>query len=159
MSYIDIIILLFLLWGAFRGFSRGLIIGIATLAGLVLGVYGAIRYSVYVEGILHDFLHISSQYLAYIALAITFLIVVIIVYWMGRLLTKLVDCISLGLLNKLLGMLFGIMKYLVLVCVILMIVDAIDARFHFLSEETKQKSVLFYPFLKFAQEIYNSIRF
>ena len=39
MNYIDIVILLFLLYGAFRGFSKGLIIEVATLAGLILGVY------------------------------------------------------------------------------------------------------------------------
>ena len=45
MNYIDIVILLFLLYGAFRGFSKGLIIEVATLAGLILGVFIAIRYS------------------------------------------------------------------------------------------------------------------
>lgn len=37
MNYIDIVILLFLLYGAFRGFSKGLIIEVATLAGLIIG--------------------------------------------------------------------------------------------------------------------------
>ena len=56
MNYIDIVILLFLLYGAFRGFSKGLIIEVATLAGLILGVFIAIRYSPFTEGILKDFL-------------------------------------------------------------------------------------------------------
>lgn len=159
MNYIDIVILLFLLWGAFRGFSKGLIIEIATLTGLVLGVFVAIKYSAYTEGILRDFLNISSQYLAYIALAVTFLIVIIVIFLIGKLLTKLIDIISLGLINKLLGTLFGIAKYFVIVCVILMIIDALNEKFRFISEETLQKSMLFYPFLNFAQGIYNSIRF
>ena len=58
MNYIDIVILLFLLYGAFRGFSKGLIIEVATLAGLILGVFIAIRYSPFTEGILKDFLNI-----------------------------------------------------------------------------------------------------
>ena len=67
MNYIDIVILLFLLYGAFRGFSKGLIIEVATLAGLILGVFIAIRYSPFTEGILKDFLNITSRYLSYIA--------------------------------------------------------------------------------------------
>ena len=74
MNYIDIVILLFLLYGAFRGFSKGLIIEVATLAGLILGVFIAIRYSPFTEGILKDFLNITSRYLSYIALAVTFLL-------------------------------------------------------------------------------------
>lgn len=159
VSYIDIVILLFLLYGAFQGFSKGLIIEVATLAGLVLGVFVSVRYSVYTEGILRDFLNISSRYLSYIALGVTFLLVMIAVYILGKLLTGLINVISLGLVNKLLGTVMGMAKYFIIVCVILMIVDALDDKFHFINEETKEKSLLFYPFLNFAQKIYNSIRF
>lgn len=159
MNYIDIIILLFLLFGAFRGFSKGLVIEVATLAGLILGVYISIRYSSYTEGILRDFMNITSEYISYIALAVTFIVVVVGVYILGKLLTKLVDIISLGLVNKLLGTIFGVVKYFIIVCVLLMIIDALNEKFQFISEETIQKSLLFQPFLNFAEKIYNSIRF
>lgn len=159
MNYIDIVILLFLLYGAFRGFSKGLIIEVATLAGLILGVFIAIRYSPFTEGILKDFLNITSRYLSYIALAVTFLLVVIVVYLLGKMLTRLVDIISLGLVNKLLGTLLGIAKYFIMVCVLLMIVDALNDKFHFISEETRENSLLFDSFLNFAQQMYNTIRF
>ena len=149
MNYIDIVILLFLLYGAFRGFSKGLIIEVATLAGLILGVFIAIRYSPFTEGILKDFLNITSRYLSYIALAVTFLLVVIAVYLLGKMLTRLVDIISLGL----------VAKYFIMVCVLLMIVDALNDKFHFISEETRENSLLFDPFLNFAQQMYNTIRF
>lgn len=51
MNYIDIILLLPLLYGAYRGFSRGLIIEVATLLGLLLGVYIAIKFSGYTGGL------------------------------------------------------------------------------------------------------------
>lgn len=159
MNYIDIIILIFLLYGAFRGFSRGLIIEVATLLGLVLGVYFSIRYSPYTEGVLRDFLNVSSRYISYIALAVTFVVVAVVVYILGKLLTKVIDIIALGLVNKLLGTILGIVKYFIVVCVLLLITDVLNEKFHFLSEETAQKSLLFYPFLNFAQKIYNSIRF
>lgn len=159
MSYIDIVILLILLYGAFRGFCKGLIVGLATLAGLVLGVFVAVRYSPYTEAFLRDFLNISSRYLSYIALGITFLVVVIAVGLLGKLLTKLVDIVFLGLVNKLLGAVLGAAKYFILICVLLLITDALDDKFHFISEETKQKNLLFYPFLNFAQQMYNTIRF
>lgn len=159
VNYIDIIILLFLLYGAFRGFSKGLVIEIATLAGMVLGVYMAIKYSSYTEGILRDFLNVSSRYISYIALAITFIVVAVVVYIIGKLLTKIIDIISLGLVNKLLGTVLGIAKYFVIVCVLLMIMDALNEKFQFLNEEVRQKSLLLNPFLDFAQKMYNSIRF
>ncbi|MEG0795878.1 MAG: CvpA family protein [Odoribacter sp.] len=159
MNYIDIIIGLFLLFGAFRGFMKGFIVEVATLVGLVLGVFIAVKYSSYTEGILRDFLNISSRYLSYIALGVTFVVVAIVAYLLGKIFTKVADMVAMGIANKLLGTLFGMAKYFVIACVILMLVDALNDKFSFLCEETRQKSLLFYPFLNFAEKIYNVIRF
>lgn len=159
MNYIDILLLLPLLYGAYRGFSKGMLVEIATLLGLVLGVYIAIKFSAYTEGFLRDFVDISSRYLSYIALAITFLLVLVVTYLLGKMLTHLVDVMSLGLVNKLLGTVLGVAKYFVALCVLLLIVDALNDKFHFLSQEIQQKSLLFSPFLNFAQRLYNTIRF
>lgn len=159
MNYIDILILLPILYGAYRGFSKGLIIELATWVALVLGVYLAIKCSGYTERFLQDFLDISSKYLSYIALGLTFLIVAIAVYLLGKMLTKLVDMVALGLVNKLTGMIFGILKSFVIVCVLLLLADALDDKFQFIHKEAKENSLLFNPFLTFAHQIYNMIRF
>ncbi len=159
MNFIDIILLLPLLYGAFKGFSKGFIFEVATLAGLVLGVFIAIRYSAYMEDFLHDFLNITSKYLSYIALGVTFLVVVMLICVLGKMLTKMVDMMSLGLINKLLGTCLGVAKYFIILCVALLIVDVLDDKFHFISKETKEGSLLFHPFLTFAQQMYNLIRF
>lgn len=159
MNYIDIILLLPLLYGAYRGFSRGLIIEVATLLGLLLGVYVAIKFSGYTESFLRDFLNLSSEYLSYIALGITFLIVVIAISLLGKLLTKLIDIISLGLANKLLGTILGVAKFFVFLCIVLLIVNALDEKFHFMNEEVKEDSLLYNAFLTFAQRMYNMIKF
>lgn len=159
VNYIDILLLLPLLYGAYKGFSRGLIIEIATLLGLILGIYIAIKFSGYTENILRDFLDISSKYLSYIALSITFLIVVIVIYLLGKMLTRLVDVLSLGLFNKILGTVLGIAKSFIVICVILWIVDALDDKFQFIDKETKENSLFYNPFLNFAQQMYDRIRF
>lgn len=155
MSYIDILLLLPLVYGAYKGFSKGLIVEIATLLGLIVGVYGAVKFSGYTGELLRDFLDLQSPYLSYIALGVTFLLVAIVIYLLGKMLTRLIDMISLGLVNKLLGTLFGMMKSFIIVCVLLFLVNALDSKFHFISEETQQKSLLYRPFLNFAQQIYH----
>lgn len=159
MNYIDILLLLPLLYGAYKGFSRGFVIEVATLLGLVLGVYIAIKFSDYTENILRDFLDMSSQYLSYIALGVTFLLVVIAIYLLGKMLTKLVDIVSLGLVNKLLGTVLGAAKSFVILCVILLIVDALDDKYQFMGKELKDNSLFYNPFFNFAERMYNMIRF
>lgn len=159
MNYLDILLLLPLLYGAYKGFSRGFVIEVATLLGLILGVYVAIKFSDYTENILRDFLDISSKYLSYIALSVTFLLVVVAIYLLGKMLTKLVDIVSLGLVNKLLGTVLGIAKSFVILCIILLITDALDDKFQFMNKEVKENSLFYNPFLNFAQQMYNMIRF
>lgn len=159
MNYLDILLLLPLLYGAYKGFSRGFVIEVATLLGLILGVYVAIKFSDYTENILRDFLDISSKYLSYIALSVTFLLVVVAIYLLGKMLTKLVDIVSLGLVNKLLGTVLGIAKSFVIQCIILLIADALDDKFQFMNKEVKENSLFYNPFLNFAQQMYNMIRF
>ncbi|CCZ07718.1 MULTISPECIES: CvpA family protein [Culturomica] len=159
MNYLDILLLLPLLYGAYKGFSRGFVIEVATLLGLILGVYVAIKFSDYTENILRDFLDISSKYLSYIALSVTFLLVVVAIYLLGKMLTKLVDIVSLGLVNKLLGTVLGIAKSFVILCIILLIADALDDKFQFMNKEVKENSLFYNPFLNFAQQMYNMIRF
>ena len=159
MNYLDILLLLPLLYGAYKGLSRGFVIEVATLLGLILGVYVAIKFSDYTENILRDFLDISSKYLSYIALSVTFLLVVVAIYLLGKMLTKLVDIVSLGLVNKLLGTVLGIAKSFVILCIILLIADALDDKFQFMNKEVKENSLFYNPFLNFAQQMYNMIRF
>ena len=154
MNYLDILLLLPLLYGAYKGFSRGFVIEVATLLGLILGVYVAIKFSDYTENILRDFLDISSKYLSYIALSVTFLLVVVAIYLLGKILTKLVDIVSLGLVNKLLGTVLGIAKSFVILCIILLIADALDDKFQFMNKEVKENSLFYNPFLNFAQRSY-----
>lgn len=159
MNYIDIIILAVIAIGAIRGFSKGLIIEIATLAALVLGVFITMRYSVYTEKILRDFFNASSSYTPYIALGVTFIVVVVGIYILGKLLTKLVDIISLGLVNKLLGTLLGAAKACLIICVLLLLVDALNDKFQVMNEKTVQGSLFYRPLLDFANKLYHTIRF
>ena len=149
VNYIDVIILLPLVYGAYKGFSLGLIVEMSTLFALVLGVFISLRYAVNVEGFLKDFVALPESYAYYIAFAVTFLL--------GKLLTKLIDMVSLGLFNKLFGIVLGVLKAAIVVCVVLFIVNALDVRYDFISAKTKGDSLLYKPFVNFANGVYESV--
>ncbi|WP_065218814.1 MULTISPECIES: CvpA family protein [Butyricimonas] len=156
VNYIDVIILLPLVYGAYKGFSQGLIVEMSTLFALILGVFISLRYAVNVEDFLKDFVAMPESYAYYIAFAVTFLLVIIVIHLLGKLLTKLIDMVSLGLFNKLFGILLGVLKSAIVVCVILFVVNAIDNRYEFISVKTKSDSLLYQPFVNFANGVYES---
>ena len=148
VNYIDVIILLPLVYGAYKGFSQGLIVEMSTLFALVLGVFISLRYAVNVEGFLKDFVALPESYAYYIAFAVTFLLVIIVM--------QLIDMVSLGLFNKLFGIVLGVLKAAIVVCVVLFIVNALDVRYDFISAKTKGDSLLYKPFVNFANGVYES---
>ena len=77
MNIIDIIILVPFAWFAYTGFKKGLVIGVASLAALILGIYAALYFSGIVAGFMTDNLNIKTDYLPIISFIITFPVVIL----------------------------------------------------------------------------------
>jgi len=140
MNYLDIILAIPLLWTIYKGFTKGLIIEIASLIAIVMGVYGAIHFSYFIT----NALHLTSAYSPLISFAITFLLIVVVVYLLAKMLEKSVNLLALGFLNKLAGAFFSLLKMAFILSVLLMFFNKIDSKANIISEETKKHS-LFYP--------------
>ncbi|GHV69571.1 hypothetical protein FACS1894199_18460 [Bacteroidia bacterium] len=152
MKGLDIIILILLLYGAYKGFKKGLVVEIATLVGMILGVYIALKFSGLTAQLLEGYL--DFKYTGQLAFTLTFVAVVFGVYFLGRLVTTMVNMLALGLLNRILGLVFGAGKICIVICVLLLIINMFDTHFGFFSEETKNSSFFYQPFLNFALGIY-----
>jgi len=110
LAPIDIVLLLVLLVGAWRGFTKGLILSVASLVGLVGGIWAASHFSSLVADALSTQISWSENTIHMTALALTFLIVVVAVHLLAKLLEKTLELVALGLVNKLAGAAFGLLK-------------------------------------------------
>jgi len=145
MNILDIIFIVPIVWFAYRGFSKGLIIGITTLVALILGIYLSIRFSNIVATFLMSNFDWDEKYIPIISFAITFVGVVIVIYLLGKILEKFIDMIALGFINKLLGGVFGIVKAVVLLSVIIYIINSFDRQQNVFTEKLQQGSILYEP--------------
>jgi membrane protein required for colicin V production len=142
---IDLFLIIIFIWAAIRGFTRGLIMQLTTLIALIFGIYFSIWFSGYLSAIIQNKNGTEGGYLPIIYFAITFLIILIIIYLIGKLIGRLVEAIGLGPVNRLLGVLFGIIKYAILISAILTILNAFNNRFRFLPENRIKESHLYRP--------------
>ena len=154
MNYIDLIIVALLVIGIARGFTEGFIKEFASLLALVLGIWGAIKFSSFVAAELYDYFDMSGKYVGVIAFLITFIIIVIIVHFIGIVVDKSVQTISLGFLNRLLGLVFGFIKNALILSVVFVILNAIEARHHFLPREAIAHSRFYNPIADIAPAIF-----
>jgi membrane protein required for colicin V production len=106
MNWLDFVILIFLIVSVIGGIANGLIKSVLSFLGLIIGIVLAGRFYLSMADHLG---FISSEKTAQIvAFIIIFLIVTIIAGILGWLLTKIISATPLGIINRLLGGLFGL---------------------------------------------------
>jgi len=157
MNYIDIILGILLLWGLIKGFSKGLFVSLASLVALVAGIYIAVHFSHLVGGYLEQYVDWGDGAMKLTAFAITFIVVVILISIAGKLLTKIADFASLGILNKLLGAAFGVLKFAFIASVVIIFVDAGNRSLNIIKQETLDSSILYSPVKKLAPMVLPNI--
>jgi membrane protein required for colicin V production len=155
MNYIDIILVVPIIWFAYQGFKRGLIIELASLLALILGIYAAISFSHYAAYFLTNSLGMETEYLPIISFILTFIVVVVLVYLVGKILEKLINMVALGFLNKLAGSLFGILKAAVLMSIVILIINHFNDTF--ISQEKKEGSYLYAPVAGIAPLLWKNL--
>lgn len=154
MNWIDLIIVVLLILAFISGFINGFVKEVASLAGLILGIWGAIKFSSFTAAKLYEWFDMSSQYVGIIAFIITFGIIVVIIHFVGILADKLIDAVSLGFLNRILGMVFGVFKSVLILSVIFVILNAIDTRRPFLPKEAIGNSNFYNPISDIAPALF-----
>ena len=155
MNYIDIILIIPIVWLAFRGFKRGLVVELFSLLALVAGIYAALYFSDFAANFLIEKFTISEDYVPIISFVITFIGVVIAVYFIGKLLEKLVNIVALGVLNKLAGSVFGILKAAVFMSIIILLINSFDNTL--IPKDKKNESLLYEPVSAIAPLLWNKL--
>ena len=145
MNILDIIIAIPLIWLTFKGLKKGLVIELASLAALILGIYAAVHFSWFAGDFLSKNFDIEEKYLKIISFIITFIVIVIAVYAVGRIVEGLVKMVALGFLNSLGGAVFGFLKAALFLSVLLYFLNAFDSTGMLISKEKKNQSLLYNP--------------
>lgn len=157
MNVFDIIIASLLLFGFVRGLMKGLFVEVASLVALVAGVYGAIHFSYFLGDWLESSLDWSEQYVTLVAFAGTFVIIIVVIALLGKILTKIADFASLGILNKILGGVFGALKIGLILSVVFIFFGRMNDTIPFVKKESLNQSILYKPVKKIAPMIFPSI--
>ena len=157
MNTIDIVIGIILIFGTVNGFMKGLFIEVTTLVGLVLGVYGAIHFSYFLGDFLKDSVKWDESLIQVVAFAGTFLIILIALVLLGKAMTKIAETIALGFFNKLVGAIFGFLKYALILSIVLIVYDEINASIRFMEKKKTKESVLYETVKNFEPAIFQNL--
>ncbi|MFT5145326.1 MAG: membrane protein required for colicin V production [Polaribacter sp.] len=157
MNVFDIVIAAPLIFGFVRGVMKGLFVEVASLAALIGGVYGAIHFSYFIGDFLKEAVSWDQEYVSLAAFAGTFITIIVTIALLGKMLTKLADFAALGVINKILGGVFGAIKIGLILSVVFIFFGKMNDTIPFVKKETLDESILYAPVKKIAPTIFPSI--
>ncbi|WP_075602698.1 CvpA family protein [Saccharicrinis aurantiacus] len=157
MNYFDIIVGVILIIALVKGFKNGLVIELASLAALVLGVIGAIKFSDITETWLLNYF--NSNYIGLISFLVTFIAIVVAVHLVAKAVDKLVKAVALGTINRVLGAVFSLVKIGFIVSILLSVFVSFDRTFDIIPKETRESSIIYEPLSEFAPSIFPYLNF
>ncbi len=144
MNIIDIILAVILLYGLIRGFFRGFFAELASLVAFVAGIYVAVYFSYILSDYLVDKVSWNIQFVNLIAFAITFVLIVFVISLAGKFLTGIMNFAALGIINKLAGAGFGLIKLAFIISVVIMLFGETNEDINIVEQETIEDSLLFH---------------
>ena len=149
MTTIDIIILIALGAGVIVGFMKGFIRQLASILGLI-GLLAAKALYTSLAVKLCPTVTDSMTVAQILAFVIIWIAVPLIFTLVASVLTKALEAVSLGWLNRMLGAGLGALKYLLLVSLVICVIQFIDSDSQLISQTKKEQSLLYYPMESFA---------
>lgn len=158
MNYIDLILGIILILAAIQGFRQGFIVELASLAAIVLGIWGAIRFSDWTADFITDTTGYHSEHLSTIAFVVTFIAIVILVHILAKVLDTTVKAVALGFLNRLAGIIFGVLKTAVILSILLLLFEPIDENVHLLPTRQKAESKIYEPMKQLVPTLFPFIK-
>jgi len=119
MILVDILIWAVLIGFVAKGFSKGLVREACSLLGLVTGGWAAFRYYTFLSQELRVFINLPPYVAQPLSFLLIFLLLGILFYLLGHLLTVIFKIMLLGGINRLGGIVFGFLEGGFLLCMFL----------------------------------------
>lgn len=145
MGIFDIIVLICFLTAVCVGLKKGFIAQAVSLVSLCLGIWLSVTFSAPVSRWLEEWASIDGTGLRIAAFALIFCVTVIALALVGKVLEKIIKVVMLGWLNRLLGAVLAAVECLLILCVALLIFDALNNAFSFVKTDYLASTVFYGP--------------
>ena len=154
MNILDIILLICFIPAAIQGFQKGFISQVIAIISIIAGVWLSVQFASEVTVWLAQYIQGSEQVLKVVSFALIFIAVIAGLALLGRLVEGTVKLIMLGWLNRLLGVVFSLVKASLIVGLIIMAFCSLNNTFQFVSEDVLNQSILFPPLKNMAYTVF-----
>ena len=141
MNIFDVIVLIILLYGLMMGLIKGFIIEVAGIIALILGVTGSFKFARILEVSLNSYVDWSPKTIQIASFIILFIIIIYAVSLLAKMITKTLKIIALGIINRIFGGIFGLLKWCVILSSFVLVSQEINEIITLIPDKTLKDSV------------------
>ena len=158
MNILDIILLICFIPAIIQGIRKGFISQVISIVSLILGIWLSARFASVVSGWIGQWITASGQVLEIVSFALILILVFLGLGAVGKLLEATIRLVMLGWLNRLLGVVFALLKTMLIVGLVIMAFSSLNDTFGIVKEEVLNQSALYPPLKKIANDVFPYLR-
>lgn len=144
MNLVDIVLILCFIPAIISGLRKGLISQIAGIIIIIAGIWLSFEFSETVSAWISGWWANADQnVLKVVSFIAIFIAVAFILTLLARLIEGLLKIILLGWLNKLLGLVFAILKYAIILGILIYFFNILNESGRIISQQTLDNSVIY----------------
>ena len=122
MNLVDLIIIGFICFGVIKGFKNGLIIEVFSFLGLFITFFLSTNLDNLLSNEILKFVNINNEILNIVSFVFLFIVIQSLIVYFAKGFTKIAKIVYLGFLNSILGSVFGGLKILLILLILVKII-------------------------------------
>ena len=138
----------------YQGWKKGIVREVATLVGLLAGIWAAVHLSQEVA----ELLGLKSENAVLVAFFVCFVGALVLAWLIGRMVEGLLKAAHISTVNRVLGAALGMLKALCILAVVLNYAVMLDRKEVVLKPETKEESILYKPVYNTGNKLTASLK-
>ena len=154
MAILDIILLLCFVPAIVAGISKGFIKQLVEVVALIAGAYVANRFASMVSTWLMQYLTFDQNTVRILSFIVIVIVVTVLLNLLGDLLTRVVKFMTLGFLNRMLGLIFAVLKIALILGIVIMLFEGINGEFHLVKDSVLDNAVVYQHLREFAGKVF-----
>ena len=153
MNLVDLIIIGFIFFGVIKGFKNGLIIEVFSFLGLFITFFLSTNLDNLLSNEILKFVNINNEILNIVSFVFLFIVIQSLIVYFAKGFTKIAKIVYLGFLNSILGSIFGGLKILLILLILVKIIFS----FNLVSSRLIIESEIIMNLHVLSEIIFNSI--
>jgi len=150
VSYLDLILLIPIGLALWKGWKNGFVMEVFSMLALFVGIYAGVHLSDWMASFLKNKMDVQSEYLPVISFVVVFVLVLVGLFFLGKLITKSVSAGGGEKWNQFGGAFFSLTKTLLFLSITFVLFNALDRRYSWLPDQQKEKSYFYEPIYNFS---------